>query len=189
MKASQALFYEITMLNACAETYHARSGNGILFSQFTQNILIESFCVHLRNLMEFFVKRKPKPKSNHNRITHHYFMCPNQEIAYPHDLYKEYDTDVNNLLSHLTFERLNYNRKDSQWDLSHIAHEVNENFRLFLDTANHELLCDNLRNLHQSRELLDTRLFCTTSEFISPGTLLSACRGPGASERTFKKPR
>ena len=114
-------------------------------------------------------------------------MCSDKEIAYPHDLYKKYDTKVNNLLSHLTFERLNYDKKDSQWDLSHIAHEVNENFRLFLDTANHELFCDKLRNFHQPRESLDTRLFCTTSDFISPGTLLSARRGPTVFRRATKK--
>ena len=73
-KASEALYYEIMMLNNCASTFYECSKNQILFSQFTVNILIESFCVHLRNLIEFFGPKKDGHIKKDDRIRYEDFL-------------------------------------------------------------------------------------------------------------------
>ena len=111
------------MLNNCASAFYECLKNKILFSQFTQNILVESFCVHFRNLIEFFGQKTK------DRITHEHFL--NVKIEYSHKLKHKYWEKVNNLLSHLTFKRLTYDIDDKDWDLIQMANEVNQNIIRF----------------------------------------------------------
>ena len=137
IKASKALYYEIMMLNECAK-FSKIFKNIIDLSPFLKNILIESFCVHLRNVIEFFGKQKK------DYITYKYFMASDKSVHFPHNLSKKYNNKVNNLLSHLTFTRLSFNLKQKSWVLSQIANEVNENLREFSKNADNNLLCDQL---------------------------------------------
>lgn len=139
IKASEALYYEIMMLNECAK-FSKTFKNIIDISPFLKNIVIESFCVHLRNMIEFFGKEKK------DYITYKYFVTPDKNVGFPHDLSGKYNKKINNLLSHLTFERLEFDQAHSGWELFQIANEVNENFREFLNKANDSLLCDKLKN-------------------------------------------
>ena len=108
--------------------------------QFLENILTESFCVHLRNVIEFFGKKKG------DYITYEFFTSNGKSVAFPHDLSRKYKGKVNNLLSHLTFRRLTYKLKDKTWIMSQIANEVNENLQEFFKSTDHNLLCDKLEN-------------------------------------------
>ena len=142
IKASRALYYEIMMLNECAK-FSETFKNMVDHYKFFENILTESFCVHLRNLIEFFGKNK------RDRITYELFMSQGKKITFPHDLSGKYNKKVNNLLSHLTFERLKFEQKEKTWMLSKITNEVNENLREFLKNADHNLLSDKLKNYIQ----------------------------------------
>jgi hypothetical protein len=136
-KASEALYYEILMLNECAKFSKTFK---IDISPFLNNIVIESFCVHLRNMIEFFRKEKK------DYITYKYFIASDKNAGFPHGLSEKYNKKINNLLSHLTFKCLEFDQAHSKWELCQIANEVNENFREFLNKANHSLLCDKLKN-------------------------------------------
>jgi len=139
VKASKALYYEIIMLNECAK-FSQTSKNIIDLSSFLKNILIESFSVHLRNMIEFFGEEKK------DYITYKYFIASDKCVGFPHNLSKKYNTKVNNLLSHLTFARLKFKQKQKTWLLSQIANEVNENFREFFKNADSNLLCGELED-------------------------------------------
>jgi len=139
IEASEALYYEIMMLNECAK-FSETFKNTIYLSQFLENILTESFCVHLRNITEFFGKEK------RDYITYKFFMASEKSIALPHDLSGKYNAKVNNLLSHLTFARLAFKQEEKTWLLSQIANQVNENLREFFGNADHNSLCNKLEN-------------------------------------------
>jgi hypothetical protein len=176
-KASEAIHYELSMLNARATTLDECSKNKILFSQFTQNILIESFCVHLRNMIEFFGRKKK------DCITYQYFLSENSNITFPHDLKRKHNTKVNNLLSHLTFHRLSYGPERKNWKLGQIANEVNENFKIFSENTDISLFCDKMKKLINSLPFQDSRLTNTTSDAIAKAMIISTTRGP----TTFKR--
>lgn len=149
-KSSEALYYELLMLNDCA-TYNCECSKiKIPYLQFTQNILTESFCVHLRNLIEFFGKKQK------DYITYHYFLPENSNVTFPHNLKEKYNEKVNNLLSHLTFHRLTYGPEEKDWKLGQITGEVNENFKKFMEKANPDLLCDKLKNFNFTPNALST---------------------------------
>ena len=139
IKASEAFYYEIMMLNKCAKFSEAFK-NIIDISQFLENILTESFCVHLRNVIEFFGKKKG------DNITYEFFINNDKKFTFPHDLYRKYNKKVNNLLSHVTFERLKFEQKEKIWMLPLIANEINDNLREFFKNADDNLLCDKLKN-------------------------------------------
>ena len=176
-KASEAIHYELSMLNACATTLDECSKNKILFSQFTQNILIESFCVHLRNMIEFFGKKKK------GYITYQYFLPENSNIKFLHNLKRKYNTKVNNLLSHLTFHRLSYEPERKNWELEQIANEVNENFKIFSENADTGLFCAKMKIFINSLPFQDLNLTNSTSDTTAKAVNISAARGP----TTFKR--
>lgn len=140
IKASKALYYEIMMLNECAK-FSKIFKNVIDLSSFLKNILIESFCVHLRNVIEFFGEQKK------DYITYKYFIASDKSVGFPHNLAEKYNKKVNNLLSHLTFARLKFKQKQKTWLLSQIANEVNENLREFFKNADSNLLCDEFKDI------------------------------------------
>jgi|WetSurMetagenome_2_1015567.scaffolds.fasta_scaffold260979_2 hypothetical protein len=177
-KASEAIFYELSMLNACATTFNECEKNRILFSQFTINILIESFCVHLRNMIEFFGNR------NKDRITYQYFISQRAKITFPHNIKNEYNEKVNNLLSHLTFNRLSYELEIKSWNLGQIANDVNENFKVFSENVNNDLFCVKLKDLTKNLPAQNSKFVNTTSDAIINVAYLSTSRGP----TTFKRP-
>ncbi|MBN2589522.1 MAG: hypothetical protein JXA96_06655 [Sedimentisphaerales bacterium] len=171
-KASEALYYEIMMLNNCASSLSECSKNRILFSQFTVNILIESFCVHLRNLIEFFGKKK----TDSDRITNEHFLPESVNVSYPYNLKKKYSGKVNNLLSHLTFHRLSYPINQKEWNLNQIANEVNEDIIQFYNKADKHLLCPKIIeyiNAFQSGDKMQYNSYtCSTSDATLPsGTI------------------
>lgn len=179
-KASEALYYELLMLNDCAKTDYECSKNKILYSQFTQNILIESFGVHLRNLIEFFEKK------HKDYITYQYFLPKNSNIPFPHDLKDKYNVKVNNLLSYLTFKRLTYGLEDKDWRLGQIAIEVNENFKKFMEKSNPNLLCDKLKSFDSYYTPKDSNSVNTTGDAIGTPLRISPTQGPTVIQR-YKK--
>ncbi len=139
-KASEALYYEMSMLNNCAKFYEQREKELTQPQHsFLKNILIESFCVHLRNLIEFFGEK------HKGYITHQYFLPKNSNVTFPHSLKEKYNEKVNNLLSHLTFHRLTYGPEKKPWKLGQITGEVNKNFREFIKNADPNLLYEDLK--------------------------------------------
>lgn len=170
------------MLNICAQTFGACSRNAFFSSQFTRNILIESFCVHLRNLIDFSGQKKE------DYITYEDFVLPRKSFASPYNKLKDkYNKKINNLLSHLTFERLRLG-DDKYWDLLGIANEVNGYVIHFLHVTDKSLLGDNMRayqkQLSHEETKQDNILLSTTSDVISCPTIVSHHREPTTFNRT-----
>lgn len=172
-KASEALHYEITMLNESANKHKSLTDkNGVI-----RNALIESFCVHLRNFIEFFDVRR------NDYITYKHFTSE-QSILFKNVLKKNYSKKVNNLLSHLTFERLGYDESKKGWDMQRIANEVNENMKLFLENARADLICDKLKKYMDTKQRQDDKYICTTGDSIKPASLVQHSKKPKNSPKS-----
>jgi len=162
-KASEALYYEIMMLNKCAERIHNLESQ----DKPLKYAVLDSFCVHLRNMIEFFGGKKG------DCVTYKYFIASEESIAFPHNLSEKYNRKINNLLSHLTFERLKINQKDRKWPTGRIANEVNENILKFFEKANEKLICPELRgfknHLTSSKRRFDDEDTCTSGNDVMDG--------------------
>jgi len=130
------------MLNECAARIQSYKNKDTIMC----NALIEAFCVHLRNLIEFSGKKRK------DYITYQYFLPENSSVTLPHNLMDKYNVKVNNLLSHLTFHRLTYGHEEKYWRLGQIANEVNENMLQFIDAADRSLLCDEIKQYSKQLE-------------------------------------
>jgi len=179
LKVSKAWYYEWMMLNGCLiKIKDYENKDKVIY-----NALIEAFCVHLRNFIEFFCRKKRRPCWTD-------FLPRGKRISLKYKLDK-YERKVNDLLSHCTYKRLNYTGIEKEWDIRQIANEVNKNMFQFVDAADKSLLCDDIsayqKQLRSGNRTQDSSLLCTTSDAISHGTILSACRRPPAFRRTKKK--
>lgn len=182
LKASKALRYEWRMLNECAARIPLHEDK----DKVVYNALIEAFCVHLRNFIEFFHR---KPKRGKRPFCADYLLS-NETIPLKHKLDK-YWTKVNDLLSHLNYKRLDYTRVMKEWPINQIAKEVNENMFQFIEAADKSWLCNDIKayreQLRSGEAAQDNTLLCTTSDVISSGTMFSAHCRPTTFRRTKKK--
>jgi len=102
----------------------------------------------------------------------------------------KYESKVNDLLSHCTYKRLNYTKIEKEWNIPQIANEVNENMIQFLDVADNNLLCDDIKEyqnqLRLGNKAQDNPYISTTSDVVSSGTTVCSRREP-TFKRTSKK--
>jgi len=109
-KASNELHYEVWMLYEAARSIDSDpQPDRVSFN----NALVESFCVHLRNLLDFFVSTPTKPD---DLVALDFcskgWTCPPWTI----DLGDTRER-LNKRLSHLTHRRVDYVGEDRKWDL------------------------------------------------------------------------
>ena len=175
-EASQARKYEWWMLNESAARIPVYEDRDRIIC----NALIECFCGHLRNFIDFFHRRDKRPFWTD-------FLPEGKNVQLKHKMDK-YEGKVNDLLSHCTYKRLNYTKTEQEWRIPDIVNEVNENMFQFLGAADKSLLCDEIKAYREQLKCVDrgqdSRLLCTTSDAISSGTTLSTCHGPTAFKRT-----
>jgi len=168
LKASKALEYEWRMLNECAARIPLYENK----DKVIYNALIEAFCVHLRNFIEFF-HRQQKGK----RPFCADYLSSNKTIPLKHKLDK-YEDKVNNLLSHLTYKRLNYTKIKKEWPINQITKEVNENMFQFIEAADKNLLCDEItmynKQLESCNVIKHNHFTCTTSDAVGQSQLVSS---------------
>lgn len=140
--SDEHLLYEIQMLN---ETTRFLAGPGRSAQWVNRMAAIESFVIHVRNLMDFLYSDKPKrdwaiaedflsdpstwqsqrpPKSNLMEVSH---RRAHKEVA------------------HLTYLRIAGTPKEKEWPFLFIAGEVNRVFLRFLDFADPSRVGVNLR--------------------------------------------
>ena len=165
LKASKALEYEWRMLNECAARIPLYENK----DKVTYNALIEAFCVHLRNFIEFFY-RQQKGK----RPFWADFLPEGKIIQLKHKLDK-YNEQVNDLLSHLTYKRLKYSELDKEWHIHTIANKINENMFDFIESADKNLLCDEItiykKQLESCNAIKYNRFTCTSSDAVGQSQL------------------
>lgn len=168
LEASRALRYEWRMLNESAVRIPIYENKDVIIC----NALIESFCVHLRNFIEFFHRDKRSPFWTD-------FLPRDKTISLKYKLNK-YESKVNDLLSHCTYRRMNYKGTKKEWNISQIANEVNENMFQFIESADKRLLCNEIKeylNFFKSENKpQDSSYVSTTSDAVSSKTLVCARR-------------
>ena len=164
LEASRSRYYEWRMLNEIAPRIRLYENKDMVI----YNALIEAFCAHLRNFIEFFHRKKRRPFWSD-------FLPPNKNILLKHKLDK-YESKVNDLLSHCTYKRLNYTGTEKEWHIDQIVGEVNENMFKFIDAADQNLLCDKIKKykniLESSNLIYDKSSTHTSSDNIGKSQII-----------------
>jgi hypothetical protein len=138
--ASKALLYDVQMLDATAKELSSRTAHASTLN----NALLESFLIHLRNLID--VLYIPKSKRNPDDINAEDFFSDPEEwrrIVKPLKRRKNLGalkTRINKLLAHLTYKRLSAAPSYSEWDVAHLRSEIAPGLVAFCENATDERL-------------------------------------------------
>jgi hypothetical protein len=98
------------------------------------NVLIESFVVHLRNVIEFFYDLDPRPTD----VVAADFLSPSRwEALRPEisDSLRRARTRANKEIAHLTTDRISGNPPNKGWDFQELAKEIEKLVRCFAAEA------------------------------------------------------
>ena len=123
-RVSEHLHYEVQMLLVSEIT-----GQGTL-----HNALVESFAIHLRNMLDFLWHNKPKRKSDWV-IAADFFPSPSDwEKLRPEISQPLLDSRVRAAkeIAHLTYARLAVEPAEKDWDVRQIANEVTRVVETFI---------------------------------------------------------
>jgi len=117
------LTYEIEMLRAVVREF----GRWRDHSRFTRNLLIESFAIHVRNLIEFLW---PEGEPNKDQVIAEDFLDRPRQPR-PQHLRKAYRR-VSQEVTHLTYARSHVTREGKRWEVA-LGHEIERAFDEFVD--------------------------------------------------------
>ena len=152
LESSKALFYEWMMLNeSAAKIPIFKETDKIIYWA-----LVESFCVHLRNFIEFFHRKDKQP-------FHIDYLPKGENISLKHRLDKIYGEKVNDLLSHCTYKRLNYTIDEQVWDIPQIRNQINENMLYLIGKADKSLFC---KEILEYETLIKKKIILTTILYV-----------------------
>jgi len=128
LSASRVLYYEVDMLNETARALSSQKNNGV----FLNNALLESFLIHLRNLIDFLYL----PKCNKDDIlAQDFFPNPEDWLKLRPKQGESLDTakrKTNKLLAHLTYSRLRIPKDQAKWDFMYLRNEIVSRIQVFL---------------------------------------------------------
>jgi hypothetical protein len=125
-QASKHVKYELDMM-AAMTSFLSKGPKGT--DQATWNAYLESFVLHVRNLIEFYSRSED---TNHYIVAEHYVSDVNKWKGRPDftPLLEDANRRVNNFATHLTYNRLTW-RKD--WEFAAIAADLEKVRICFLD--------------------------------------------------------
>lgn len=116
--ADEHILYEIDMLNAT--TIFNPSSIQVLI-----NMRVESFGIHLRNLIDFFYNNIPQPD---DMVAAHFFSDETikaMPLPIISESLKKAKVRVNKELSHLTTERIYGYSSEKEWDFFGLTRDIN----------------------------------------------------------------
>jgi len=129
------------MLETTADVLSSQATSGSML----HNSVLESFLVHLRNLIDFLYL--PKCKKD-DVLAEDYFQDPEVWLKLRplqgNDL-KKAKQRTNKLLSHLTYTRLKMAKSETQWDHISLRSEIMSRIAVFLDNVPKDLIIKQLR--------------------------------------------
>lgn len=109
--------------------------SGVLGQGALNNATLESFVIHVRNLIYFLYATKPKQD---HVVAHDYFDSPNEwanvRLQKSQDLQKG-EIRSNKEVTHLSYERIKITPKMKQWTYVDIANEIAKGFNAFLENV------------------------------------------------------
>lgn len=134
-EASEHIYYEWRMLNETADFWeNAPEG-------YKKSAFIESFLIHCRNLVEFLFHNQ-----NSDYLVAMYYTnktwAPTKTA-----LLKRWD--IHKYVAHLTFYR---NKGIVDWPVQDLRREINQLMHKFVETAQDDLINNNLRNYSKRPE-------------------------------------
>ncbi len=140
------LGYELWMLARTTQILKAESA----VDRETNNAVLQSLCLHARNLLEFFYSAK-RTVRNGDAVAEDYFaspdawhhICPQKSFDGLRMIYKRVGEEI----AHLTYGRLDVVKKG--WDSSALYKDISNVARIFLENAQSHLIgpkCHAVRN-------------------------------------------
>jgi hypothetical protein len=144
MEASKHLYYEIWMLNKIALMANPMK------DQFDKNLLIETFCLHMRNLIKFFYDEN---LSNDDIIAHNFvFSVENWLKNRPVEtkLLIAANARADKEVMHLTDKRINEPFQKSDWEFREIHKQLTEIIKVFYRFVPDQKLCAEMIELRNS---------------------------------------
>jgi hypothetical protein len=124
--SSEHLLHELSMLWELAAVLPGRPAGA------EADALLESFALHLRNLIEFFFFLKKKDE--YVRAQHFFEHSSELKIEVPLDVRKLLER-VNTEVSHLTDKRIDGNAKEKEWKTSEMVELVERETKKFAARA------------------------------------------------------
>jgi len=166
--ASIHVYYEIMMLNKVADSLDKRKRR----KGFACNVLVESFVLHARNLIDFLFAPAPdKIRIRENSIIAADFLQDSKIIwpfPLPVDLEKE-RTRIHMRAAHLAYDRCTL---PENWEYNKIRNTINDTFRKFRNHVPQNRIGDELKN-YQVPIVSDLIAIASTTTAYSEGTKVS----------------
>jgi len=145
-KASNHLQYEFWMLNSLANAI----ASGISSKGWITNALLESFVIHVRGLMDFLYKDKPRED---DVVAQDYFATlgewGNHRPPLP-EILKKAKKRAGKEIAHLTYERLKVTPDTKPWLFLEITNEINKVMGIFLENVPQNKLGSRWKNSVQA---------------------------------------
>ena len=143
-KASEHLHYEWDMLNYLAQAMSERrlgkaQGNE---DAVLSNAMIESFAVHVRNLIFFLFTEEPKLD---DVLATHFVSDPaafKTACGVKSEILKNAQSRAGKEVAHLTYDRLKFTAETRAWRFVEIATEVHRVMKIFLQHADQSTLSE-----------------------------------------------
>ena len=102
----------------------------------THDALIESWTIHVRNMMHFLRAAKPQPD---DILARDFFTASEWKGLLPRrprdDFEREIDRRINKEVVHLTYARTKVTGEKKQWRLSAITAKVGDELRIFINNV------------------------------------------------------
>ena len=125
--ALEHLLYERNMLLSLANGI----SSGIAGNSIINNALIESFAIHVRNLIDFFWSDKPK---NDHVIAEDFFEDKNDWFTKRpqlSSLLKNSRIRSHKEIAHLSYDRLRVQKSEKNWQVNEIVKDIEKAFKIF----------------------------------------------------------
>jgi hypothetical protein len=148
--ASEHLYYEVRMFNATSQILTS----GALPEGIEHNAMLESFAMHARALLQFFIPTNPH---KNDVLAEHYFGDPLEwkklRGGLPQSL-RQISERVAAEIVHLTYSRLDVGPEARRWDVPAITGAINELVTTFLRGVHHEYLGSSWRGQPEAQPTL-----------------------------------
>jgi len=146
-KISYHLWYEFEMFLALAEKLVKGYPKGTI-----NNALIESFGIHVRNLIDFLYVENPR---SDNVCASDFFPCKEDWFKLRPQLtplLEKAKKRANKELSHLTYTRINVTPEEKKWDFIKVYQDMSCVFDFFIENVDKGLLNSDWDNFLQIRK-------------------------------------
>ncbi len=160
---SHHLWYEFSMFLALPQELAKNQEVEVL-----SNALIESFAIHVRNLIDFLYKDN---SSSDDVFAGDFFKDKKDWIKIRPpitSLLNKIKKRTNKEASHLTYKRIHVTPEEKKWNFSDITQDMFSAFEVFIENVDKVFLDSNWDNFFQIRENYKRRL---TTHYTLPKTL------------------